>query len=451
MREPTLPLQDELTDQCLEAIWRWNADVPPAVERCVHDLFAEQARARPDAPAICAWDGELTYGELDALSSKLAGHLVQLGVKREDMVPLCFEKSMWTVVAMLAVLKAGGAFVPLDPDHPASRHEDIFRQTGAQVVIASAQYSARWTSASHQVVTVSAGTLEQLSMLSNTGGLLTKPENAAYVIFTSGSTGIPKGVVLEHRAVATSCLGHGRAFGITELSRVLQFASYTFDACIAEIITTLVYGGCVCVPSNSDRRDDLAKAINAMDVNWAFLTPSVARLLDPRLVPSLKIVAIGGEQSSSADWNRWPSSVQKIHVYGPTECCIFCTGYTSKQGFEPSTIGTSVASVSWVVDPENHDRLAPLGSIGELLVEGPILARGYLNDTEKTAVAFIDDPAWLLEGYEGHAGRRDRLYKTGDLVRYDADGKLVCLGRKDSQVKLRGQRVELGEVEHHLR
>ncbi|CAE7021457.1 Destruxin synthetase [Pyrenophora teres f. teres] len=435
----------------LKQLWTWNEEVPHAIDQCVHDLFTEQVKALPDAPAICAWDGELTYGELDVLSSKLASHLVQLGVKPEDIVPLCFEKSMWTVVAMLAVLKAGGAFVPLDPEHPVSRHEDIFKQTNAKVLLTSAQNASLWANLNRRVVTVSKATTSQLPSVVATTKPSVEPGNTAYVIFTSGSTGVPKGVMLEHRAVATSCLGHGQEFGITGLSRVLQFASYTFDACIAEIITTLLCGGCICVPSDSDRRNSLAKAISTMDVNWAFLTPSVARLLDPGLVPSLKILAIGGEQSSSADWNRWPGSVQKIHVYGPTECCIFCTGYTTKQGFEPSTIGTSVASVSWVVDPENHDRLAPLGSIGELLVEGPILARGYLNDVDKTAAAFIDDPVWLLEGYEGHTGRQGRLYKMGDLVRYDNDGNLVCLGRKDSQVKVRGQRVELGEVEHHVR
>ncbi|EFQ88754.1 hypothetical protein PTT_15252 [Pyrenophora teres f. teres 0-1] len=190
------------------------------------------------------------------------------------MVPLCFEKSIWTAVAMLAVLKAGGAFVPLDPDHPASRHEDIFRQTGAQVVVASAQHSARWIGTNHQVVTVSAGSLGQLSTLVNPGGLPAKPENAAYVMFTSGSTGTPKGVVLEHRAVSTSCLSHGRAYGITDCTRALQFTAYTFDFCIAEIITTLLYGGCICIPSDSDRRNDLSKAINTMKVNWALLTPS---------------------------------------------------------------------------------------------------------------------------------------------------------------------------------
>ncbi|KAK1912702.1 hypothetical protein P3342_004638 [Pyrenophora teres f. teres] len=445
-------LQDKPTNENLEEIWRWNSTVPEAIEKCVHDLFVEQAKAQPNASAVCAWDGELTYGELDELSSKLAAHLVQLGVKREDVVPLCFEKSMWTVVAMLAVLKAGGAFVPLDPDHPASRHLEMFKQTGAQVVLTSSQHAMLFASLVRHQVTVSKASTNQLdAAVMHITHSLVQPTDAAYVMFTSGSSGIPKGVVLEHRAVSTSCLSHGRAFGIKNTTRVLQFASYVFTDSIVEIITTLVYGGCICVPSDSDRRNDLARTINAFNVNWAILTSTVARLLDPNEIPSLNTLIIGGEQVYSADWNRWSSSIEIINGYGQTECCAICTGHVGKQEFESCTIGTSIASVSWVVDPGNHHRLMPLGSIGELLVEGPILARGYLNDTKKTAEAFIDDPAWLLEGFEGHAGRRGRLYKTGDLVRYNSDGSLVCLGRKDRQVKVGGRRIELGEVEHHAR
>ncbi|KAE8822063.1 hypothetical protein PTNB85_10544 [Pyrenophora teres f. teres] len=428
-----------------------NYEIPGVTNKCIHDLFAEQVLAQPNAPAICAWDGKMSYSVLDNLSTTLAGYLVKIGVKPEDVVPLCFEKSMWTVVAMLAVLKAGGAFAPLDPDHPASRHKEILRQTSARVVLVSAQHSARWASSSCHVVTLSEASISQLTADDDLPNFSATPGNAAYILFTSGSTGIPKGVVLEHRAVSTSCLGHGRAFGITDQSRVLQFTSYTFDFCMAEIITTLLYGGCICVPSDRDRRSDLAKAINAMGANWALLTPSVAQLLNPSDVPTLKILVIGGEQVTSTDWNRWPTGVQLINGYGPTECCIVCAGYTTTQAFTTGTIGRAIASVSWVVDSENHHKLAPLGSVGELLVEGPILARGYLNDAEKTAAAFIEDPAWLMDGCQGYAGRHGRLYKTGDLVQYNDEGNLVCLGRKDSQVKLRGQRIELGEIEHHLR
>ncbi|KAG9375544.1 EntF Non-ribosomal peptide synthetase module protein [Pyrenophora tritici-repentis] len=145
-----------------QQLWKWNGEVPPVVERCVHELFVEQARARPDAAAICAWDGEMKYGELDELSSRLAGYLVGLGVGPEAIVPLCFEKSMWTVVAMLAVLKAGGAFAPLDPEHPASRHEEIFRQTGARVVLASAQHSTLCSGGNRTVVVVSEAAMREL-------------------------------------------------------------------------------------------------------------------------------------------------------------------------------------------------------------------------------------------------------------------------------------------------
>lgn len=441
----------------LEEIWRWNSTVPPTIERCVHELIGMKAQSKPKSAAICAWDGEMTFGELDMISTRLAGHLVQLGVKAETLVPLCFEKSMWMVVAILSVLKAGGAFVPMDPDHPSSRHEEILGQIGASVILTSRQHSGLFgNSPNRQVVAIDRAFTSQLPQVVDTVfSLMVKPSNTAYIIFTSGSTGTPKGVILEHQAVATSCLGHGRAFNFTDRSRVLQFASYTFDACISEIITTLIYGGCVCVPSESDRRDDLAKVINTMEVNWIFTTPSVARLIDPASVPLVRTVLIGGEQVSYTDWSRWAEirGIQIINVYGPTECCVYCIGDTDDaRDFKPGTIGRSVASVGWVVNPDDHNELVPLGEVGELVVEGPILARGYLNDTAKTAASFIEDPTWLLEGNgASRPGRRGRMYKTGDLVRYEPDGNLICLGRKDSQVKLRGQRVELGEIEHHLR
>ncbi|EXM12396.1 hypothetical protein FOTG_19103 [Fusarium oxysporum f. sp. vasinfectum 25433] len=332
-----------LTTGDRQLLWMWNREVPPAVERCVHDLFIEQARARPDAPAIHAWDGEMTYSELDELSSRLAGHLVDLGIKTEDIVPLCFEKSIWTVVAMLAVLKAGGAFTSLDPDHPRSRHEEILKQINARVVLTSAQCSALLVGPRRTIVAVSETAMHQLSNDTTLAHSVARPNHIAYVIFTSGSTGIPKGIVMEHEAVSTGCLSHGKMLAFGGHTRALQFSSYTFDVCIAEIITTLIYGGTVCVPSEVDRRDNLAQIIHGMDANWAFLTPSVARLLEPTVELSLETLVFGGEQINSTDWERWEGYVRRMNGYGPTECCI-CSSFSDPQEFVSGKIGKSIAS-----------------------------------------------------------------------------------------------------------
>ncbi|KAF1935157.1 acetyl-CoA synthetase-like protein [Clathrospora elynae] len=217
----TLKLDDR------QELWTWNREVPAAVESCIHDLFLEQSKIQPNATAICAWDGEMSYCELDELSTKLAGNIIDLDVEPEDVVLLCFEKSMWTIVVMLAVLKAGGAFVPLDPEHPRSRQEEIFKQTGAEVVLTSAQYSTLWAVSARTVIVVSETSIQYLSNTINSTHSAVQPSNIAYVISTSGSTGLPKGVVLEHRAVSTGCLGHEKKLGFAPHTRALQSASYT--------------------------------------------------------------------------------------------------------------------------------------------------------------------------------------------------------------------------------
>ncbi|KAH6699978.1 hypothetical protein BKA61DRAFT_582816 [Leptodontidium sp. MPI-SDFR-AT-0119] len=449
----TIAEVDMLTASDHEKLWAWNGTVPAAVDRCVHSLVEEQVQVRPGATAVCAWDGELTHAELDRLAGRLASHLADLGVTAETMVPLCFEKSKWAVVAMLAVLKAGGAFVPLDPSQATDRRELIITQTAARVVLTSERNAAALTRPDRHVVAVSRDTMASMAE-EKTGSPVSEvvPTSAPYVIFTSGSTGQPKGVVVDHRAVSSSCWHHGLEIGFDQDSRVLQVVSYTFDVSIMEVLTTLLYGGCICINVAVDGNDDVEKAINMMNVNTTFLTPTMARLLDPSRLTCLKTLIMGGEAVTSEDLIRWGHLATVVNGYGPTECVVISSlnkfNINPKQG---SCIGWAVGSVCWIVTVGEDDKLASIGVIGELLVEGPILARGYLHDTEKTAAAFIEDPPWLLRGGPGHPGRRGRLYKTGDLVRYNEDGSLMFMGRKDTQVKIRGQRVELGEVEHHLR
>jgi amino acid adenylation domain-containing protein len=434
-----------MTDRDMNKILLWNSSLPAQVYQCVHQIFKEQSMRQPNRLAIHGWDGSFTYEELDEVASKFAKRLQTYGVGPEAMVPICFEKSTWTIVAMLAIMKAGGAFVPLDPSFPDAALEARINEIGASTALASEESSDRLTGMVGNVTVVSQDTSQSLENISERLLANVTPENAAYVMFTSGSTGKPKGVVLEHSAVATSISNHGPAMGFRAGARTFQFSSYTFDACIIEIWTTLSLGGCVCVPSPDERMDNIPSAINRMGVNIAFLTPSVIRLFEPDECPGLNTVSVGGEPIGEDIVSRWIPKVDWKDVYGPTECAMICSvGQTKNQSRFKNSMGRAVGSLFWVVEPEDHNRLVPLGCIGELLVQGHILARGYLNDEEKTLKAFVGGVPWLLPDTP------DRLYKTGDLVRYDPDGTLIYFGRKDTQVKHRGQRIELGEIEHFL-
>ncbi|CAI4215949.1 unnamed protein product [Parascedosporium putredinis] len=189
-----------------------------------------------------------------------------------------------------------------------------------------------------------------------------------------------------------------------------------------------------------------------MQVNIALLTPTGTRLLRPEDVPSLRTLVFGGEAVTAEDQKRWNGLPEIINAYGPTEGAVCCAAASMKGSREPAKIGTTIASVGWVVNRRNHNHLVPLGAVGELLIEGPNLARDYIDDPVKTAAAFIEKPSWFVQGAQAHnkAARLGRLYKTGDLVRLDYDSSLTYIGRKDMQVKINGERVELGEIEHHL-
>ena len=244
------------------------------------------------------------------------------------------------------------------------------------------------------------------------------------------------------------CSSFGKALYLDARCRVLQFASYTFDVSIVDILDTLIHGACLCIPSEHDRVHNIVDAMNTMQVTWADLTPSFAATFSPQDVPTLRTLILAGEEVQQAHIELWAGKVRLINCYGPAESSA-CTAYEYAQPSDrPGTIGYPMSHANcWVVDEDSSDRLASPGSVGELVVESPALARGYLNNPEKTQASFIQDPEWLRM-YGSVNGRR--IYKTGDLVRYQSDGSLKFVGRKDSQVKIRGQRVELGEVEHLL-
>ena len=437
---------------------QWNSGIPERRDALVHELVSRPGSAQPEAPAICSWDGCFSHGELDRLAEQLAHRLADVGVGAEVMVPLCFDKTKWAIVSILAVLKAGGAVVPISAE-PVQRAQTILRDVQANVVLTSPRYVSRFQGAAAHVLPVDDALFANLPVPPSPLEPSINSSNAAFIIYTSGSTGVPKGVVLEHGSMLTSMQAHGARFGMNPETRAFQFASFTFDISLHDMLTTLQFGGCVCMPSEEERVNDMAGAMRRMGVNYSFLPPRVLPTLQPSDIPGLQTLIVGGESLHAGDIEPWLSCQRRVfNAYGPAECCIISTCNELVDATLAPNIGHALAGGLWVVDETDPNRLVPIGVVGELLIEGPLLARGYLNDPEKTSGAFIVDPVWLAQYrlqatavVPGAATGVRRMYRTGDLVRQNDDGSLTYVGRRDSQVKIRGQRVEIGEVEHHLK
>ncbi|RYP90232.1 hypothetical protein DL770_003653 [Monosporascus sp. CRB-9-2] len=440
------------TPQDLAQIWEWNSNLPPPVEKSVYEMIAFRGRAQPNAPAICAWDGELTYGQLNQHVSKLAARLFDFGIGPGVLVPLFFEKSKWTTVTILGVIKTGGGFVLLDPALPEPRLQAIVQQLKSSLLLCSPSHQVMGSRLVPKTVTISS------SFFANIEGQIDPPiyepclSSIIYAVFTSGSTGTPKGVLITHRNAASALYYQVELLGLTAESRLFDFASYSFDGSINNAFTVLAAGGCLCVPSDEDRKNNLEQSILSLRANVLDLTPSVAKLLVPDRIPYVHLIIFAGEALHITEAKRWWPKVRVHNAYGPSECTATSTINCSASSPEEAIrIGKGAGLVTWIADPENHEQLLPLGYDGELLLEGPLVGHGYLNDPATTAAAFVENPAWLLRGASGQPGRSGRVYKTGDLVRYNEDGSLTYVSRKDAQVKIRGQRVELGEIEHILR
>ncbi|EEP82800.1 predicted protein [Uncinocarpus reesii 1704] len=428
------PLQrlNMIPDEHRKQISDWNESVPkePLAE-CIHQLIRKQCDQHPDSQAVCAWDGNITYFELESLSSNVTKALHRHDIGPETVVPILFEKSKWTVVAILGTLKAGAAFVLLDPTHPLERLQGICRDVRANVILTSEVHQDTSSKLATTVImvpglSIPAHTEDIIPLNGNRGKCMVNSSNVAYVSYTSGSTGKPKGIVIEHASVCTNAMASSEAQNLNGSSRVLQFASYAFDVSIHEILIPLILGGCVCIPSEMQRVNNLQEAIISLRVNWMELTPSVARILNPDEIPAVKTLVVGGESMPLVELTRWASRVRLIVAYGPAECTIVSTVQTRVgPDCDPSNIGRGYGGTTWVVDSEDHDSLVPIGTVGELVIGGPIVAREYLGLPQQTKAAFVTNPPWATGS---------KFYKTGDL---------------DTQVKLRGQRIELGEIEHH--
>ncbi|HET7230667.1 MAG TPA: amino acid adenylation domain-containing protein, partial [Longimicrobium sp.] len=430
-------------------------------DETVLDGFAAQAARTPDAAAVRFGDDVVSYAELDRRSWRLARALRERGVTAETRVGIMLPPSPDRVVAVLAVMRAGGAYVPLDPAYPPERLAFMAADAGLPLVLTLAALRERVPAVAGLAV---AALDEEAGAVTALGDgpldVAPAPESAAYVIYTSGSTGTPRGVVVEHRALAAHAHAVVAHYGLSSDDRVLQFASFNFDPSIEQTLPPLLAGACVVL-----RRDEVLSAeeigrlvegagitlLNLPTAQWHLLAGEWARgeaLPDLR---TLRLVIAGGEAMLPAYVERWRATpaagVRLLNAYGPTEAVVTATAFEVPAGFNPPDTTRSVPigtgwgrRAAYVLDARL--RPVPIGVAGELFLGGPALARGYLGRAALTAERFVPDP------FGGVAGAR--LYRTGDRARREDDGTLVFIGRVDQQVKVRGFRIEPGEVEAAL-
>ena len=416
-----------------------KADYPK--DKCIHELFAAQVEQTPDAVAVVFEDQRLTYAELNQRANQLANYLRELGVQEEMLVGVCARRSVEMIVAVLGILKAGAAYLPLDPSYPLERI--AFMLDDAQVAVLLTQEELMESLPSHwaQVICLDSDAELIEGQSPNDPLVNTNPENLAYVIYTSGSTGKPKGVMVQHAGLCNMVKAQIKEFEIEPDSRVLQFASSSFDASVSEMFTAFVAGATLTLGRQESLMPggDLEQLLREQKVTTATFPPTVLRVLNEEEFEDLKVVVAAGEsldRETAERWRKRSNGGKLIDAYGPTEATV-CATMGEVRG-ETVSIGVPIENGEVYILDE-HMQVVPTGVIGELYVGGAGIARGYLNRPELTAEKFVPNPFGS-----------GRLYRTGDLGRWLARGEIEFLGRIDHQVKVRGYRIEAGEIESML-
>ena len=468
-----LPLLTTAERHQLTVEWQ-GMDADDSTGELLHTLFEAQVERSPEAVAVVYEEQRLTYGELNGRANQLAHYLIKLGVGPDILVGICMERSVEMLVALFGVLKAGGAYVPLDPGYPKERLAFMLEDTHASVLLTRSELLSRLPEMSSDGRPATNDGRER-SPVVGPGSIIcldrdregigkeseenpdtkTTTENLVYVIYTSGSTGRPKGVEITHRALTNFVASACALFALAPGDRVLQFASVSFDTAAEEIYASLMCGARLVL-----RTDGMLESVSSflqrcadwgvtvLDLPTAYWHELAEQMVRESLAlpGGLRLVIIGGERAVPERLAQWREAVgdqvRLLNAYGPTEATVAATTWElngAAAGLAREVpIGRPIANVqTYVLDRQSNP--VPIGVCGELHIGGVSLARGYLNRPDLTAEKFIPDP------FRGECGRR--LYKTGDLVRYLSDGNLEFLGRIDQQVKNRGFRVELGEIE----
>ncbi|KAH8660498.1 hypothetical protein BX600DRAFT_523479 [Xylariales sp. PMI_506] len=471
--------------------YAFNSHTPTPTDALLHDLISVQATESPDRLAVVtAHEGSFTYAELDHLSTTLAAHLRRdYHVGPEIIVPIAIEKSKWLLVAAIAVLKAGGTFVFLEVTQPVRKLRGIVQQASAHVALASTSYVDVVEDVVGVVIIVNDETLaftaEEIqgqdlqkatfTVIEDGRDPLSRslvPSDTAYMIFTSGSTGVPKGVCISHRAICTATIATIPLIHLSPCARVFQFSALSFDLCILELFMTLVAGGTVAIPSQSTRDNDPIGAMGELAVTHAVLTPTfISGLLGrpedmvafARRVPTFETLVLGAEMIPAGMAETWRAAGlgRVVYIYGPAEATVGCfyvdVAQAEEKGEGPlaGEIGRPIPTGcrAWLVRRGDVNTLAEINEIGELLLQGPQLATCYYQATQSNEAFIPASSLKWMEACQDDASKQPfmlTVYRTGDLCYLLPDGRMCCIGRADSQVKIRGQRLELGEVENNI-
>lgn len=432
--------------------------VPHLKGSLVHKSFEKQVEKSPDAIAVIFENQQLTYRELNNAANRLAHHLQKLGVGPEALVGIYLERSLEMIICLFAVLKAGGGYVPIDPSYPADRVSHTIKDSKARVVLTQERLLDILPSC-ETIVLCADRDLNEWESLSNLNPISpVSDENIAYIIYTSGSTGTPKGVMIQHDSFASIMKEWGVIHQLKEEDRILQFFSISFDAAVAEIFSSLMYGARIIIRSDNDslvpsrlHQQFIEAGITKCFLPTAYWHHFIGEMeaLSLPMPPTLKILTIGGEAAQPNKVNTWQklwgSTTMLMNIYGPTETAVIVTQFKfyrdSVVPKGPVPIGRPLNNVQiYILD--SHGQPTPIGVPGEIHIGGVQVARGYFNQPQLTAEKFVKDQFGKLEN--------GRLYKTGDLAAWLPDGNIQYLGRIDFQVKIRGFRIELGEIESHL-
>lgn len=415
-------------------------------DKTIVKLFEERVKISPDATAIVFEGIQLSYKDLDERSTRLANYLIdQCGIQFDELIGIMLTRSDKMIVAILAILKCGAAYVPIDPDYPFSRKEYIISETALKVLITQEEYSTELDFYQGSILILDQALLTSANYPSSQLPLNISPSNLAYVIFTSGSTGQPKGVLIEHHGIVNTIYAQQHVFNLQEGQRHLQFASLSFDASAFEIFASLISGATLYIITEEAKKDPilLGNFIDEQQIDLATIPPAYFKLLEIDKLKNLSKLITAGEAAvleKAALFNKYGDY---YNAYGPTESSIWASVYEVKKGAGirglTVPIGSAIPNTQLYLLNE-QEMLVPIGVIGEICISGEGLSRGYLNKQALTDEKFAPNP--FAPG--------QKIYKTGDLGKWLPDGNIEFTGRKDDQVKIRGYRIELGEIESVL-